>query len=109
MRNSVEFEGTITRDPDSGYGNNSGAPYWRANLACNGTRYDSQSRQQVVTTAFAQTVAFGYPAEQLMEENLVKGDQIMIRASLGNNTYEDNDGKKVTKTQLEIIGYDVVR
>lgn len=109
MRNSIEFEGTITRDPDSGYGKGSGVPFWRANIANNGTRYDSQTKAQALTTTFGQAVAFGYKAEELMQEALERGDQLLIRGQLGNNTYEDGDGKKVTKTQIEVIAYDIIR
>ena len=108
-RNIVSIEGGLTRDPDFGYGQGHGIAYWRGNLAVNGTRYDSQTRQQVVTTVFAQTVAFGYQAEQLKAEGLVQGDSLLGDGQLGQNTFEKKDGTKETKTQVEVLNFTVLR
>lgn len=108
-RNVVSIEGGLTRDPDAGFGQNGGLPYWRGNIAVNGTRYDSQTRQQVVTTVFVQIVAFGYQAEQLQGEMLVQGDSLLIDGQMGQNTFEKKDGTKETKTQVEVLSFTVLR
>lgn len=93
-----------------GFGQATGAPYWKTTLAVNGTRYDAQMRQQVVTTTFASVVAFGYKAEQIMEEDLGPGDEIYVRGELDQQSWENKEkGKTEHSTKIRIDSYDVVR
>jgi single-stranded DNA-binding protein len=106
--NDVKVQGGLTRDPDTGYGKGSGTAYWRASLAVNGTRYDPQSRSQVVKTTFVSILAFGYKAEQLINDGVGKGDELWVRGEIDQSSYE-KDGKTEHKTHVQIQSYDVVR
>jgi single-stranded DNA-binding protein len=105
--NEVRVEGGITQEPTSGY-SEGGAPYWRANIASEGTRYDAQARTSVTHTTFVYATAWGYPAEQLMEANLTKGDKIRIEGSIANRVKEEG-GVKETKTHIDIKLFHVLR
>jgi single-stranded DNA-binding protein len=105
--NEVRVEGGITQEPTSGY-SDGGAPYWRANIASEGTRYDAQTRTSQVQTTFVYATAWGYPAEQLMEANLGKGDKIRIEGSIANRVKEEN-GVKETKTHIDIKLFHILR
>jgi len=106
--NEVRVEGGITQEPTSGY-SEGGAPYWRANIASEGTRYDAQARTSVTHTTFVYATAWGYPAEQLMEANLSKGDKIRVEGSIANRVKEDASGTKETKTHIDIKLFHVLR
>lgn len=106
--NEVRIEGGITQDPQSGYMEQSGAAYWRSTVASDGTRYDSEKRQTVPFTTFVYCTAIGYPAEQLMEANLGKGDKIRVEGSIANRVKEEN-GVKETKTHIDVKLHHVLR
>lgn len=99
--NRVELVGGLTRDPDCTI-TQSGTASWFATIAVNGTRYDPQERQQVVKTTFVALSAFGWIAEQLIEENYGKGDELHVLGEL--DQYEvEKDGQKDRKTRVRPI------
>lgn len=100
--NRVELHGGLTRDPEFRF-TDSGVAVWEVTLAVNGTRYDSQARQQVVRTTFVRVVAFGHCAEQAAESGLAKGDSVLILGELDNHTRERQDGSKETKTSVAAL------
>lgn len=108
--NEVRLQGGLTRDPDFKYGEQNGTPVWKTTLAVNGTKYDPQTRAQVVKTSFALIVAFGYKAEELLAVELGKGDELYVRGELDQAEWENKEtGKKEHRTQVVIQGFDVVR
>lgn len=93
-----------------GFGQATGTPYWKTTLAVNGTRYDAQERRQVVTTTFVSVVAFGWKAEQIMEEGFGKGDELFVRGELDQQSWENKEKDKTEhSTKVRIDSYDVVR
>lgn len=108
--NEVKLQGGMTKDPDFGYGAATGTPYWRTTLAVNEARYDARERRQTVYTTFASVVAFGWKAEQMMNEGLSKGDEIYLRGALDQSSWENKEtGKNEHSTKVRIDSYDVVR
>lgn len=106
--NEVRIEGGITQEPQQGYMEQSGMPYWRSTVASDGTRYDSEKRQTVPFTTFVYCTAVGYAAEKMMEANLSKGDKIRVEGSIANRVKEEN-GVKETKTHVEVKLFHVLR
>lgn len=106
--NEVRIEGGITQDPQSGYMEQSGAAYWRSTVASDGTRYDSETKKTVPFTTFVYCTAIGYPAEQMIEANLGRGDKIRVEGSIANRVKEEG-GVKETKTHVEVKLFHVLR
>lgn len=95
--NRWEGKGGLTRDPEVAFLEGSGICMWKASIAVNGARYDSQTRQQGVTTVYVSLVAFGWLAEQIAEYNLTRGDEVYVIGELEQREI-DKDGKKERKT-----------
>ena len=105
--NRVELVGGLTRDPDCSV-LQSGAASWFATIAVNGTRYDSQERQQVVRTTYVALSAYGWLAEQLINEGYGKGDELHVVGEL--DQYEvEKDGVKDRKTRVRPLVVNVTR
>lgn len=106
--NHWQGKGGLVRDPEMTYGE-SGVAFWRASIAVNGTRYDSQTRGQIVKTTFVSLVAFGWLAEQFAEYTLAKGDEILVTGELDNREIEKEGGVKERKTRIEVQTLNIVR
>lgn len=89
----------MTRDPELRY-LDSGMPVIDASLALNGTRYDGQSRQQIVTTTYVSVVAYGWLAEQFAESGAHQGDEVYVLGELDQREVEKRDGTKERKTRV---------
>lgn len=70
-------------------------------IAVNGARYDSQQKQQVVTTEFISVVAFGTVAEMIVEMGLSRGDSIVVEGALSQQVVENEQGEKDRKTRVQ--------
>lgn len=108
-QNSVRIGGGFTRDPDFAYTPQGGYPVWRATIAVNGTKYNSETRQQEVSTSFILISAGGFTAERLMEDGFVKGDEILVECGELEQREWEKDGKREHRTQVNILSYSVVR
>lgn len=95
--NRWEGRGGLTRDPDVEF-LASGMCRYRITVAVNGTKYDAESRQQVVKTAYIAVTAFGWLAEQLAEHGLTRGDEVYVVGELDQYEQVKDDGKKERKT-----------
>lgn len=108
-QNYVRISGGITRDPDQGF-TPGGWAYWRTTLAVNGTKYNSEARKQEAVTKFILVSAIGYPAEQLIELNLGKGDELLVEGELDQREWTNKDtDKKEHRTQVDLQQYTVLR
>lgn len=108
-QNSVRIGGGFTRDPDFAYTPQGGYPVWRATIAVNGTKYNSETRQQEVSTSFILISAGGFTAETLMEEGFARGDEILVECGELEQREWEKDGKREHRTQVNILSYSVVR
>lgn len=108
-QNYVRISGGITRDPDQGY-TPGGWPTWRTTLAVNGTKYNSETRKQEAVTKFILVSCGGYVAEQLMELNLVKGEELLVEGELDQREWTNKETQKQEhRTQVDLQRYDVLR
>jgi single-stranded DNA-binding protein len=108
-QNHVRIGGGMTRDPDFSYTPQGGYPVWRATIAVNGTRYNSESRQQEVSTSFILLSAGGFVAESLMEAAFVKGDEILVDTGELEQREWEKDGKREHRTQVNVLSWSAVR
>lgn len=106
--NEVRIEGGLTSDPMTGY-LESGAAFWRATVAIEGTRYDRENRRTVTQSTFVYCTAIGYPAEELMASGVGKGDKIRVEGSIENRSTVDKDGVKESKTHVEVKLHQILR
>lgn len=109
--NRVEVSGGLTRDPEYRMVGSYGTHLLEMTVAVNGTRYDSEQRQQVVKTTFVQVQAWGYVAEFLTQQHgpLSKGDEVHVVGELDQRTVEKSDGSKESKTRVTAVHIDVLR
>lgn len=106
--NRVEISGGLTRDPEIRY-LPSGVGVLDLTVAVNGARYDSDKREQVVTTSYISCNCFGWLAEQIANTGLSKGDEVYVLGELEQRSYETRDGKKESKTRVTIMALKPVR
>lgn len=106
--NRVELVGGLTRDPEIKI-TQSGAVTWFATIAVNGTRYDTETRGQVVKTTYVALSAFGWLAEQLTEGAYERGDELHVLGELDQYEIEKEDGKKDRKTRVRPLVVNVTR
>jgi single stranded DNA-binding protein len=108
-QNYVRISGGITRDPDQGF-SPGGWAYWRTTLAVNGTKYNSETRKQEAVTKFILVSAIGYPAERLIEENLCKGEELLVEGELDQREWTNKESQKQEhRTQVDLQQYTVLR
>lgn len=106
--NYVKIQGGLTRDPEFRFFD-SGSQLVELSVAVNGTRYDSQSRSQIVKTTFISAQAWGWLAEQIMDQGIGKGDEVLIEGELDQTEFENKEGKKERKTRVTILVLNVTR
>lgn len=103
--NRVELIGGLTQTGDILRYTRGGYPYAAFTLAVNDTRYDSQKREQVVTTDFVAVQLWGQLAVQFAEEEPRPGERIYVLGKVDQSEYEDSEGKKVSKTRVRADFY----
>lgn len=97
--NKVEISGGLIRDAELRF-LPSGVAVVEFTIATNGARYDSKSREQVVTTQFTTVEAWAWLAEQVGEMGLVKGEGVYVLGELTQQEREKQDGTKERKTRV---------
>lgn len=108
-QNYVRISGGITRDPDQGF-SPGGWPFWRSTLAVNGTKYNAETKRQEAVTKFILVSCGGYVAEQLMELNLVKGEELLVEGELDQREWtNEKTQKQEHRTQVDLQQYTVLR
>lgn len=101
--NIVQLTGGITRDPSNR------ADYVSFTIAVNGTRYDSDSKEQVVTTMFVTCQAFGEVAHQILNSGgLNRGDEIYVLGELA-QVKKEAGGDPVPSTRVNVVQWSLVR
>ena len=108
--NRVEIRGGLVRDPELRLVGAYSTPLLEMTVAVNGTRYDSQSRSQVVKTTFVSVQVWGHRGEEVMEKyQLAKGDEVYVLGELDQYEQEKADGTKERKTRVTGLLLDVLR
>jgi len=90
--------GNLTRDPELKQ-LDSGSSVVSFSLALNRKYKDSKTEEQREETVFIGCVAWNKTAE-LINEYLQKGSGCLVEGRLTQETYEDKEGKKVSKTKV---------
>lgn len=98
--NYVRIGGGLTRDPTL-TSTRYGSSMVGLTVAVNGTKWDGEQRQQVVTTQFVSVLAFGVVAERIVQMGLGRGDTVVVEGSLSQEEVEGDDGKKDRKTRVQ--------
>lgn len=97
--NRVELCGGMTRNPELKYFD-SGMAVCDVSVALNGTRYDSASRAQIVTTTYVSVNAYGWVAEEFVNTGAKQGDEVYVLGELDQREVEKRDGTKEKKTRV---------
>lgn len=93
--NSVQLQGNLVDDPRIMGSDNKVA---RFTIAVNSGFGDN------ATTAFVDCVAFGKQVETI-EKHFSKGKQIIVRGSITQNKWEDDEGNKRSKLEVRLESY----
>ena len=75
-------------------------------MAVNGTRFDSQAREQVVKTAFVSCEAWGIVAEALRHAGVMQGCELYV---VGELTQFKKEGEERSHTRVAVFTVQVVR
>lgn len=102
--NRVELRGGLVKDVEMVDVN--GLVKAAVTLAVNGTRYDGQTRQQVVKTTYVSCEAWGIVGENLYASGVGKGCELYV---VGELTQQKREGDKESHTRVAIFTFDVVR
>lgn len=105
--NLTYIEGRIPREPDARV-LESGVAMWSATLAHTEAIWDSKKQAEVPHTSWIRIVAFGQTADDLTDQNVAKGDALLVTGQLKTQEIE-KDGKKETKTSVEVKDFNVTR
>ena len=101
--NRVILIGRLTRDPE--LKSTSGGSYFcRFSLASNRTIYNKQTNESKEEVGFFDCVAWGRSAE-LIQKYLQKGRRIAIEGSLRWSSWENAEGKKMSKTEIFVESF----
>ena len=101
--NRVILIGRLTRDPEL-KSTNSGSYFCRFSLASNRSIYNKQSGESRDEVGFFDCVAWGKPAETI-HKYLQKGRRICVEGALRWSSWEGTDGKKQSKVEIHIEGF----
>ena len=109
--NKVEIAGGLTRDAEYRTVGASQTQLMEMTVAVNGTRFDSEQRQQVVDTVYVAVQVWGYVAQRLTDEHgtLHKGDEVYVVGRLSQQEVEKRDGTKDRKTRVTAMVVSVTR
>jgi single-strand DNA-binding protein len=102
--NQVEIEGGVVNEVDVGF-TASGRAWCRFTLAVPDVVYNPKERREQIATHFISCQAWGYVAEQLIAGDPQKGEKLYVRGKLDQSEYEDNQGKKQSKTRVQVIAF----
>lgn len=96
--NVVVIAGNLTRDPELRYLPN-GTAVCDLNIALNESWTDKESGQKKESVCFIQAVVWKKTAE-IAAEYLRKGAPVCVEGKLSQDTWENSEGKKQTKTKV---------
>ncbi len=103
-KNSLQFKGRLTSDPEMRFTNN-GTPVCSFDVAANKPKKNDDGTWDSIPV-YASFVAWGKDAETI-NRNFVKGDLIAIDdAEMQTRSWDDNDGKKRYKTEFVVRSFD---
>jgi single stranded DNA-binding protein len=108
--NRVELKGTLTKDAEFRF-LQSGSALGECTVAVNGSRWDGERREHVVTTLYVAVQIWDQIAEHLMSEyeGLDRGDEVYVVGELDQREFEKRDGTKDRKTRVRAHTVTVVR
>ncbi len=101
--NNVVLIGRLTRYPEL-KSTNSGQTFCRFTLASNRSIYNKQSGESRDEVGFFDCVAWGKGGEAI-HKYLDKGRRICVEGSLRWSSWEGSDGKKQSKTEIQVEGF----
>ncbi len=101
--NRVILIGRLTRDPEL-KSTNSGNYFCRFSLASNRNVYNKQSGESRDEVGFFDCIAWGKSAETI-HKYLQKGRRICVEGSLRWSSWEGTDGKKQSKVEINVEGF----
>lgn len=103
--NRVEIRGGLVRDSESRMAGH--AMLCSFTVAVNGTRYDSETRQQVVKTVYVTCQAWAALADQITDDGgLQQGDDVYVVGELDQYRKADDDKPS---TRVTVLAYSVLR
>jgi len=102
--NNVTVAGNLTRDPELRY-TTKGEPVTEASIAIN--RRWTVNGEQKESTTYVGLVIWGKRGEAFAKY-LKKGQPVYCEGELENNTWEDKEGKKQTKTKVKVLEWQFV-
>jgi len=97
--NAVFVSGNITRDPELKY-TNGGDPVCNFTVAVN-RKYKNGQNELKEEVCFVGATAFGKLAE-ICTQYMKKGSPVFVHGRLKQDTWEDEGGKKQTKTKVVV-------
>lgn len=106
--NRVEISGGLVRDAEVKR-LDSGAMVANMSVAVNGTRFDADSGQQEVTTAYIAVEAWGSLAEEIASLEITRGTEVYVLGELVQQTREKRGGGSESKTRVKAMTISVVR
>jgi len=101
--NRVILIGRLTRDPELKSTNN-GNYFCRFSLASNRNIYNRQTGESREEVGFFECVAWGKSAETI-HKYLQKGRRICVEGNLRWSSWEGTDGKKQSKVEINVEGF----
>lgn len=101
--NRVVLIGRLTRDIEIKT-TNSGQSFTKFSLASNRAIYNRDTKETKYEAGFFDCVAFGKSAETL-QKYTKKGSRICVEGSLRWSSWEGTDGKKQSKTEIQVEGF----
>ena len=101
--NNVVLIGRLTRYPEL-KSTNSGQTFCRFTLASNRSIYNKQSGENRDEVGFFDCVAWGKGGEAI-HKYLDKGRRICVEGSLRWSSWEGTDGKKQSKVEIHVEGF----
>ena len=98
--NKVVLMGRLTRDPELRFAAGSGTAVSRFAVAVDRKKKDDGAD-------FINCVAFGKTAETI-SQYLVKGRQILIEGNIRTGSYENDEGKKIYTTNVNVERFEFI-
>lgn len=101
--NKVEISGGLVRPPELRY-TQGGWPFASFTIAVAGTRWDSKTKQRVVTTAFIACEMSGPRAEEIASVlDGKKGEEIYVMGELDQHEWVDDKDQKQSRTRVKVL------
>ena len=91
MSRLIVIEGNLTRDPNGGYGKDTGKAYTHLDIAVTDRVHNNQSEWEDGPTTYYRVTTFGKTAENALN-SLTKGNTIIATGDLTVRNYTRTDG-----------------